>query len=204
MAAAYRRLRRPRQGRPVADEDRGRPPAQDQRHPFSARLRAHGQTGKIEHLDGLGAGLVFVDPLVQHDGFAYLVADGMDGAEGGHRLLGHERDLVPADAPHHGPGGVELGQPDFVNLAVSAATHFAVKGDLAADDASWLRHDAEDRAGGDALAAAAFADHAQRLAVPDLELDTVDRPDGALVQEEVGAQVSDIDKALVLFHVKDS
>ncbi len=51
--------------------------------------------------------------------------------------------------------------------------------DLALYDSPRLGHDAQDRASGDAFAAAAFAYHAQRLPALNGEINAVDRPDRA-------------------------
>ena len=52
----------------------------------------------------------FAHPLVQPHRLHDLVADGVDGAERGHRLLEDEGDVLAADVPHLAAVGSELGQ----------------------------------------------------------------------------------------------
>ena len=70
----------------------------------------------------------------------------------------------------------------------------AVEQDLAGDGASRPLDEAHHRQRGDALAAARFADHAERLAVPDLEADAVDGLDRAVLGEEVRLEALDLER----------
>ena len=70
----------------------------------------------------------------------------------------------------------------------------ALEADRARDPAGRLRDQAQDRIGGDGLAAAALADHRQRLAFADLERDAVDRAVDAVRRAEVGLQILDFEQ----------
>ncbi len=91
-------------------------------------------------------------PLVQHDRLDDLLADGEDRVERGHRLLEDHRDLLAADAC------ASRAAPSVEQIA-------SLEHDAAADDpARRLASRPQDRQRGDALAAARFADDAERLA----------------------------------------
>src|SRR6185295_5706894 len=89
--------------------------------------------------------------------------------------------------PHLPSVRVEPGQVDRLGAPVLAA----LEHDLPVDDPPGPLDDPQDRAGGDALAAAALADHAERSAGEQVEAGAVHRAGGALVGEEVGLQVAD-------------
>ena len=119
------------------------------------------------------------------DGLADLVADGQRRVEAGQRVLEDEPDLLAAQLAH--VLRAELQQVD------------AVEQDRARDDpARRIRHEPRDRERRDALAAAGFADEAERLAVADVEADVVDRLDDAVGREEVGRQVADLEQVVGL------
>ena len=148
-----------------------------------------GDADAAKPFDGEVARLGLGDALVDHDGLADLLTDGLDRPERGHRLLEDHADLAAPDGAH-------------------LATHRALRGDVdrlagprVIEDAA--RHDAarpiddlEDRAAGDGLAAAGFADNAECLAARDREGHAVERLHHAFVGEEVGAQVLDLDQRL--------
>ena len=121
------------------------------------------------------------DLLVEGDGLGDLVADGEDRVERGHRLLEDHRDRgcrgPRASRPRRGPAG---------------------SGRRAGSRPPTIRpgpvDEAHDGQRGDALAAAGLADHAQGLAVADLEAHAVDRPDDPVLGEEVGPQALDLEK----------
>ena len=98
-----------------------------------------------------------LDLLVEHDRLDDLAAHGVHGAERGHRLLEDEGDLRPADGPHLGAvrAAAWPGPPHPSPPAAPAGR--PAEPDLARDDPARAIHDPEDRAGGDALAAAALA-----------------------------------------------
>ena len=91
------------------------------------------------------------EPLMQGQRLGDLAADREHRVERRHRLLEDHRDVVAADVAHFPFGQVEqIG---------------ALEADRAFDDAAWRRGDeAHDRQRGDALAAARFTDHRERLA----------------------------------------
>src|SRR5260370_32063141 len=67
----------------------------------------------------------------------------------------------------------------------------AIEQDLAAGDAAWWpRHQPHDAKGSDALAAAGFADDAERAPRLHDEADAVDRPKLAVIAGEIGVQVA--------------
>ncbi len=71
----------------------------------------------------------------------------------------------------------------------------AFEDDLSADDASGgIGHEASDREGADALAAAGFSDEADGFALVDVEVDAVDGSDDAEVGVELGLESSDIEQ----------
>ena len=73
----------------------------------------------------------------------------------------------------------------------------ALPQDLAGDDAARRHGDQlQHRARRDGLAAARFADHAQRLAAVDAQVDAVDRVHHAVVGLEVGLQAADVEQAV--------
>ena len=63
------------------------------------------------------------------------------------------------------------------------------------DPAGLGRQQAQDRVGGDALAAAGLADQPDRLARLDVDGDAVDGPDDAVAGEEVGLEIVDLEQA---------
>jgi hypothetical protein len=113
-----------------------------------------------------------------------LVADGVHRAEGGHRLLGDERDLGAADGAHGGTPRIQPGQVH--DLAAVAAKQHA-----AADHATGRLDDLQHRPHGHALAAAALAHDADDLPRRHLERHAIHRAHEALVEAEVHAEVVD-------------
>src|SRR5262249_47236640 len=105
--------------------------------------------------------------LVEHDRFDDLAADRVDGAERGHGLLEDERDLRPADRAHLRTIRRELRQVH--GAMVWAVGTLTMKPDLAVDDPARPVDDPQDRAGGDALAAAALSHDAERGPVLEVE-----------------------------------
>jgi hypothetical protein len=59
-----------------------------------------GDAHQLQHLDGPGAPLLLVEPLVQPQRLHDLVAHGEHGVQRGHRLLEDHGDVVAADLPH--------------------------------------------------------------------------------------------------------
>ena len=127
---------------------------------------------------------------VQPDRLDDLVADGVGLAERGHRLLEHQRDLAAADgavarrcrAPAW-PGRPP--RPSGVRSRISPATTRPGRSTMP-----------QHAARGDALAAAAFADDAERAALEHVEIEPVDRPDDALGREELRLQLAHREQCL--------
>ncbi len=93
-------------------------------------------------------------PLVQHADLGDLLADGQHGIERRHRVLEDHRDRIAANPPH-------LRLAELQQVA-------SLEQDPAADDAARRGRDqAQHRERSNALAAAGFADDAQRLPRPD-------------------------------------
>src|SRR5436305_10300682 len=100
-----------------------------------------------------------------------LVADPHHGVERVHRALEHHGHVPPA----------ELAQL----LGALADEVDALEENAAADDARRRSKDLHDRVRDRALAAAGLPGQAEDLAAPDLEVDAVDRADGAVLDGEV-------------------
>ena len=101
-----------------------------------------------------------------------LVADREHRVQRGHRLLEDHGDPVAADRTHR--------------RLVEAEQIAALEAHRAVDDAADLgRQQPQDRQRGDALAAAGFADDAERLAGIDREADAVDGARDAVLGEEM-------------------
>jgi len=101
-----------------------------------------------------------------------LAADREDRVECGHRLLEDQRDLGAADLPHR--PFVERAQVD------------AVEPDPAVSDPAGPLHQAQQRQRRDRLAAAGFADQAERFPRRQMETDVDHRRHEASVDVEAG------------------
>src|SRR5215831_15896604 len=123
-------------------------------------------------------------PLVKLERLDDLLADRVDRAERGHRLLRDQRDLGAADRAQLGALRGEAGEVDGRPRAL-------LKEDLTADDAPGRLDDLQDGLHGHALAASALADDPDHLARLHVEAHAVDRPHEPLVQEEVHPEVPD-------------
>ena len=139
-------------------------------------------------LDGDVACFGLVDVLVQEDGFGDLLADGTDGAEGGHRLLEDHGDLIAANIAELAVVRLELCQVDDVG-GVGAVFKRAVEANLAFNDLARGRDETHDRHGGHAFATAALADDADDLAAADVEVDAIDGAHGAFFEGKVCFQI---------------
>ena len=153
-------------------------------------LLGQGDTDGAKQLDRNLTRLLPGDVAMKGDGFHKLVSHGVDGAEGGHWLLEDEADLATPDGAHFISVRLELGQVDDLIGARGAAVASTSEQDFPLHNASRPVEDLQDGTGGDALAAAAFTDDAQGLTLVDVEAGTVDGDNSALVQGEVGHQVS--------------
>ena len=135
----------------------------------------------MQHLDRLCACLAGSDAAVAQDGFRDLIADGEHRVERGHRLLEDHRQLVAA----------QIAQASCRQLQQI----LALEQHLTAGDAPGrLRHEAHDRERGDALAAARFADDAERAAALEAEVDAVHRAHFALFTVERRAEPANLKK----------
>ena len=140
-----------------------------------------GHADRSEQLDGLLACLVLGDLAVSLDGLDHLLLDGQHRVEAGHRVLEDHGDLATAQVAHLG-------------LAVGQQV-LPVEADAAALDAPGrLGQQAHEGQAGDALAAAGFADDAERLAFVELEGHAVDGVDGALVRSEANDEILDAEQ----------
>ena len=139
------------------------------------RVDAH----PAEHLHGPVGRLIAGVVAVHHHGLDELAGDAQHRVERGHRVLEDHRHAAAAQVAHL--------------LRVGAEDVAALEADLAADDAARLLEKPHQRKRGDALAGARFADDAERLAGRDREADAVDRAHHALVGEELGLEVADLE-----------
>ena len=130
---------------------------------------------ELEHLHGAGVGLLMVAVGVQQNGLAQLVADGVGGVEGGHRVLEDDGDALAAELAH-----LLFGKLHDV---------LTVKEDFAALDAAGLHQNAHDGIGRHALAAAGLAHDAQHPALVQAEGNPVDGADLAGVHVKRSTQV---------------
>ena len=136
-----------------------------------------------EQLDAALAGGVDAQVVVQPHGLEQLVADRVDGAERGPRLLEHQTDVAAANTTHL--------------LAVWLQRHEVTpvvalpEEDLAALDLPRLLHDPQDRAGHDALTAAGLAHDADDAAGRNVERDPVDGLHQTLRRVVVRREVAD-------------
>ena len=127
--------------------------------------------------------------LMDLDRLGDLAAHRHHRIQRGHRLLEDHRDRVAADAAHLGLGQGQQVAP--------------VEPDVAGLDPRRRRgQQALDRERGDALAAARFADHRERLAPDHLEGDAVDRADHALGGIEADAQALDPEHDVIRLAVR--
>src|ERR1051325_9232163 len=108
--------------------------------------------GDFAHgFDGGLARLPAVEPAVETERLRYLLADGVDGVERGHRVLEDHRDVVAANLPH-----ALFGRGQKV---------LAREQNLAPDDAARRAYQTHHRERRDGLPAARLADEPQHLAL---------------------------------------
>ncbi len=143
------------------------------RQSFGGTRHADQPQGLLGSVPGLGLG----QPPVQQQGFGDLGAYGEGGVEGGQRVLEDHADGVSADLSQGGfRGGGEVGAPEQ---------------DPAFGDPAAGRQQAEDGQRRHGLAAAGFADDAERLPRGEVQVDAVKGPDGAAAAGDVDMQVLD-------------
>jgi len=116
----------------------------------------------------------------QAQGLRDLLPAGKHGVERGHGLLEDHRDLLAPDLPHLAGGQVH---------EVPAVVEDLSLHDLAGGLRDQLHHAER----GHRLAAAGLADHAERLALVDMQVHAVHGADDALVREEVRLEVLDFE-----------
>ena len=120
-------------------------------------------------------GLFFAHVPVENELFRHLTADGEQGIEGGHGLLkDHAHLLAPHRVPLPGGHGGQL---------------LPVELNAAGDHPAVARQQVHDGQGGDALAAAGFAHHAERLVLLDVKGDAPQDFRFFFVDAEGGDQV---------------
>ena len=122
---------------------------------------------------------------MEHHHFGNLIADGVEGIQGGHRLLKNHGNLAAANLPDAPASGVQLGQID--NRAV-----FLVQKHLPFYNfARRLFDQPHNRVGGDAFATATFAHHTQRRLAAQCQIDTVDSLDSSPFKKKIGLEIFD-------------
>ena len=148
---------------------------------FVDALFRRGDVDAAQQLDGALARLPVRAAAVAQEGFDDLVADGEARIERGHRLLEDHGEPVAPEVAQRLVGHVEQIE--------------AVEADRAGNLCGTLRQQAHDGERGHALAAAGFADQAQRGAARDREIDLIDGMGGAaVVAMEDDAQALDLDQ----------
>jgi hypothetical protein len=143
-------------------------------------LRGLGQLHPLQQAQRLGAGGRARHAAVQAQRFGDLPAHGVQRVEGGHRLLEDHADAVAAQLAVVGFG--QRGQ--FVTFEAHRAAHLRALGQQP--------HDGQCR---DGLAAARFADQAQRLPARQLEADPAQRVGRAARGVQRDMQVGDFEQA---------
>ena len=134
-----------------------------------------------EHLDREAGGFGLVAGAMEKKNLGELAADTVDGIERGHWLLKNHADPTAPDAEQVGGcGGGEVG---------------ALEADFAAYDATGgLGEETENREGGDAFAAAGFADQSESAAARDGEADAIHGAEQAGVGVEGDGEVADFEE----------
>jgi hypothetical protein len=105
-------------------------------------------------------------------------------AEGGHRLLEDQRDLLAAYVGHRRTCRIDTRD-------IEGRSTRPVEPDFSANDTAWTVEDLQHGAGGHALAATRLADDAQDLARMQVEAGSVDRAHETLVLRELYFQIAD-------------
>ena len=138
-----------------------------------------GQTDQVQQLQGALPRRRLSHPLVQAQGLAELLLDGMQRVQGGHGFLEYHCDAVAAHRAHGGGGGAEQ-LPPFEPHAAAGVRGGGVGQQL------------QDAQRGDRLAGAGFADQRHRLALLDGQRQALDGVHGAAFGPEVHRQVLDV------------
>ncbi len=138
--------------------------------PFPRPRHAH----QVENLDGPVERLLLADVPVQQHRLGDLVADGVGGVQRGQRVLEDHADIVAADPAHLFRLEVDELPPAQLDRAGEAAA---------------VRQQLHDRQRGHRLAAAGLADHAERLALVDVQGHAVDGVHHTVPELNLRAQV---------------
>jgi len=140
---------------------------------------------KFQHLDRLFKGLFFREALVELEGLLNLVSHCKNGVEGGHGLLEDHGDPIPPDLPH-----LILREGEKV---------LPLEQDLSGHHPSGRHGDkAKNGEGCHTLPASGLADNAQGFALGQSISDSVHGLRHPFIGEEVGLQVLDLEKGLVI------
>jgi hypothetical protein len=139
-----------------------------------------GDADEGEHLHGAALRSAGVEALVEPQRLAELTADAQHRVEARHRLLKDHADVVAPNTAHFA-----IGEREQIPASES---------DRARKLGRRFRDEAEDGHRRDRLAAAALADHGQRLAFIDVERHAVDRAIDAVGCAELHLQVFDFEQ----------
>ena len=151
-----------------------------------------GNAHLVEHGNGQFLGFLFRQVLVLADAFHDLFADGIDRCQRCHRLLEDHGNIFAANITNGVPSGIQVYQIDGLVVAIGVIE------DLAACLAGMEQ--AQNRACGDALAAAALADDAQTAAAFDGKVDAVHCAHDAGQHFEMYVQIKDFENRLRIGH----
>jgi hypothetical protein len=155
------------------------------------RLDRIGEAHQAQHLDHRGAPLGAAAPgTMQRERLAYLVADGVQRRERGHRLLEDDRDAPAADVLHLRPARVEAREVDR-RIRPAGRTARIAEQDLARLDVRDARQDAHDGLRHHRFAGARLAHQRHGATLGHAKRHAVDRLDGAGVDIEINPQVTD-------------
>ena len=178
----------------TADEGHGdhRALAETSRQLEGVGVDLPGGVGKADRLEGLDGGVPSLGPArpaVDLHRLGDLVPDGVDGREGGHRLLEDDRDRPASDGAHLAAVRVEAGQ-------VHGGPAIRGEADAPALEPGARGEDPQDGLGDDALARSRLPHDRHGLAPVESERDSVCRPHDPLVEVDVRAKILDPEEGL--------
>ena len=131
---------------------------------------------------------------MEPDRFGDLVADGVDRAERGHRLLKDHRDVLAPNIADLGPARAEGDQIDRLSDFRPIVLADPMKEDLPVHDPAGMIQNLQDRPRRDALAAAALAHDTERLAALHLKRDAVHGAHDAVLGGKLGIEPLNLEK----------
>ena len=140
-------------------------------------LRSIRESRRLERLDDLLRHVLAVCEPVREQRLSDLRADLGDRVQIRHRVLRHEADIASADAAQLGLGGLR----DLATVQADAAT----------GDAPATGEQPDDRHRGGRLPRARLPHDRDRLALGDVEVDTLDGVDDAIHRVEVDREIAD-------------